>query len=316
MAYIKSNGLPFWVEQHGPEGGQPLVLICGFTAQVVSWDPGFVGTLADAGFRVVTFDNRDVGWSHKFEGVDPNLGPILTRSLELAAGIDSGEGHAAALPPYWLADMASDAAGIMDALGIDSAHIVGTSMGGMIAQSLAIAAPHRCRTLTSIMSTTSEPKYSTPTPEAQAALLGPPPATLQETIDSYLASSRVIGSKRFHDPAAVTRRATAEYERGLYPEGSARQLAAVLGSGDRADQLTQLEVRTLVVHGLDDTLVPPAGGERTAELIPDAELLMLADMGHDLPRPLWDEIVGAIKSMAQPRRRHVHPTASAAGEGA
>jgi pimeloyl-ACP methyl ester carboxylesterase len=304
MAYVTAGGIRLWVEQHGPEDGQPLVLVCGFTAQVVSWDPGFLEALGYAGFRVTIFDNRDVGLSHRFDGVDSNLAEILPQVLALANGAgNSITASGSARPPYELADMARDTLGVMDALGIETAHIVGTSMGGMIAQSVAILAPHRCRTLTSIMSTTSEPEVSMPTPEAQAALFGPPPQTLAEAIESSLAWSAVTGSKSYRDTEAVVRRTTAEFERGLYPEGSARQLAAILGSGDRAAQLADLDVRTLVIHGLDDTLIPPSGGQRTAEVIPSSTLLMLDGMGHDLPRPLWPEIVGAIQHIARPNSR-------------
>ena len=292
MGFVTANGIEMCVEEHGPASARPLLLIAGFSAQLVSWDPGFLDSLVDRGFRVITFDNRDAGLSHHFDGVDSRIGEILASTL-------NGDGDAPQpTGPYLLSDMAQDALGVLSAFDLESAHVVGASMGGMIAQMVAILAPDRVKTLTSIMSTTSEPEYSRPTPEAQAVLLREPAVGLEATIEGYIESGRIIGSKTHFDEVAVAGRATREYERGMYPEGTARQLAAILSSGDRAADLVTLNVPTLVIHGAQDPLIPLAGGIRTAELIPAAELLVLDDMGHDLPRPLWGEITGAIDRIA------------------
>jgi pimeloyl-ACP methyl ester carboxylesterase len=204
-----------------------------------------------------------------------------------------------ALPPvpYTLSDMASDAIGLLDHLGIDTAHVVGASMGGMIAQTLAIEHPRRVRSLTSIMSMTGEIEYGSPTPEAGEVLLAPPPADRQAYIDNSV-NARVWQSRRYFDEQQVREDAARGFDRSFYPEGSSRQLAAIYASGSRADGLSALRVPTLVVHGIEDTLLQPDGGRRTAELVPGSSLLMLADMGHDLPGPLQPMITGAIAEHA------------------
>lgn len=282
---VSANGLEFAVAEMGDPSGPPMMLILGFTAQLVSWEAEYLQRLADGGVRLVLMENRDSGRSARLDGVDSNLDQVLGAALA---------GDQIPRPAYTLSDMAADVVGVMGALDIDSAHIVGQSMGGMIAQTIAIEHADRVRSLTSVMSTTGESTYGRPTPEAQAALLAPPPTSIEAAIAGSLAWAKVCGSKRFFDPETIERRVTREYTRGLYPEGAGRQLAAILGSGDRADGLRSVTAPTLVLHGLDDTLITPDGGRRTAELVRGSTLVEVADMGHDLPYPLWDELVGSI----------------------
>ena len=198
---------------------------------------------------------------------------------------------------YLLSDMAADAVGLLDALGIDAAHVVGASMGGMIVQTMAIEHPERVRSMASIMSMTGEPEFGSAAPEALGALLAPPPADRGDYIEAALRTS-VWSSKRFFDEAAAKARAADAYDRSFYPEGSARQLYGILASQDRAPGLAALTVPTVVIHGADDVLITPSGGARTAELVPGSRYLFLKDMGHDLPDPLLPGIVDAIASNA------------------
>jgi pimeloyl-ACP methyl ester carboxylesterase len=195
--------------------------------------------------------------------------------------------------PYTLSDMAADAVGLLDALGIDRAHVVGASMGGMIVQHMAIEHPARVRSLVSVMSMPGEPEVGQPTPEAAAALLAPPPTERQAYIDASV-NWMVWHSKKHRDEARTREQAAADYDRSFYPDGAPRQLAAIYASGRRTEGLSQLDVPTLVIHGRDDTLITPSGGFRTAELVPGADLLYVADMGHDLPEPLWPFFVDVV----------------------
>ena len=197
--------------------------------------------------------------------------------------------------PYSLADMAGDGIGLLTALGIERAHVVGSSMGGMIAQLMAIGHPARVLTLTSMMSATGEPAYGRSTPAAQQALFEPRPSDRE----GYIATSELElawASRRYANLGAIRKLAAQSYDRAYYPAGIGRQLGAMLLAGSRADALRSLTVPTLVIHGTDDTLVDPSGGRRTAELIPGADLLLVADMGHDRPRELWDDLVDAIEA--------------------
>jgi pimeloyl-ACP methyl ester carboxylesterase len=263
-----------------------LLLVMGFGAQMIAWDVGFCEAFAARGRYVIRYDNRDVGLSTHLDGQKADPMAVMSASLK-----------GAELPavPYTLSDMASDAVGLLDHLGIDRAHILGASMGGMIAQTIVIEHPDRCLSLTSVMSSPGDPRAGKPTPEALAVLMTPPPTDR----DAYIANaerSSVLASKKWFDPARARQRAAAAFDRAFYPEGATRQLAAIYASGDRTALLAGVEVPTLVIHGRDDTLITPSGGTLTAEAIPEASFLLLAHMGHDLPEPLWPVIVDAVIS--------------------
>lgn len=263
-----------------------LLLIMGFTAQMISWEEEFCRMLADGGLHVVRFDNRDCGLSTKLDGAAVDSGAVM------AAALGGGE-----MPPvpYTLSDMAADAVGLLDHLGVERAHVMGASMGGMITQTVAIEHPERCLSAISVMSTCGDPSYGQAAPEAMAALLAPPPVDR----DDYIASApkwMVWHSKKYRDEVRTKELAAIGYDRSFYPEGGPRQLAAIFASGDRSPQLAELTVPTLVIHGRDDTLITPSGGMRTAELIPGAHLLLVADMGHDMPQPLWPMLTDVIIS--------------------
>jgi pimeloyl-ACP methyl ester carboxylesterase len=282
-----ANGIEIEYETFGSPDDPALLLVMGFTAQMTLWEEGFCRMLADGGRYVIRFDNRDVGLSTKLDGVEVDIGGALT---SLATGSPCPP------VPYTLTEMANDAFGVLDALGIERAHIAGASMGGMIVQTMAIDHPERVLTMTSIMSTTGEREYGEPTPEAMEALLTPPPTDRAEYIENSVRVSKLIASPRYRNEAKVRTRAAAAFDRCFYPEGAARQLAGIVASGDRADALQQLRVPTLVIHGRADPLIQMSGGERTAELVPGANLLVCKDMGHDLPEPLWPLITDAILS--------------------
>lgn len=271
-------------EEMGSRENPTLLLVMGFTAQMIGWPDSFCSLLVERGFHVVRFDNRDCGLSTKLDGV-----VVDTDAVMAAAFAD--------LPappvPYDLSDMARDAVGLLDHLGIERAHVIGASMGGMIAQHVAIEHRSRVISLTSIMSVTGEPEYGQPTPEAAEVLLAAP-ATDRDTYIAESSRYAVWQSRRYFDIDRVRQEAARSFDRSFYPEGSSRQLAAIYASGRRTEGLSNLDVPTLVIHGRDDTLLPASGGERTAELVPGSTFLLVADMGHDLPAPLQPLLVDAI----------------------
>ncbi|MEU2772600.1 alpha/beta hydrolase [Streptomyces sp. NPDC007162] len=282
-----SPGVSLAHEGFGDPGDPPVLLVMGFGAQMIAWHEDFCQALADRGRYVIRYDNRDSGLSTKFDEHPVDVGRFI-------ATVRSGDTAAAlAMVPYGLQDMADDGLGLLTALGIERAHVVGVSMGGMIAQTMAISRPERVLTLTSMMSSTGESAYGRSTPEAQAALLSPKPSDREGYI---AAADRELAwaSKRYGDPVVLRELAAASYDRAYHPAGIGRQLGAMVLSGSRADALRQLRVPTLVIHGLDDTLIDVSGGRRTADLVPGAELLLVPDMGHDRPRQLWPEIIDAL----------------------
>lgn len=281
---VLPSGIELEYDTFGSADDPTLLLVMGLGAQMILWDEAFCQVVADAGRHVVRFDNRDIGLSTKIDA--GSFDPFAAMTAVM-----SGE----ELPPvpYTLSDMAADAVGLLDHLGVERAHVAGASMGGMIAQVLAIEHPQRLISVTSIMSTVGDVEYGQATPEAMAVLMAPPPADRDEVIERSV-NSAVFGSKRYYDAERARRNAAAAYDRCFYPEGSARQFAAIFATGDRSDALREVTVPMLVLHGLDDTLIDPSGGRRTAELVPGSHLLVLADMGHDLPEPLWPLVVGAM----------------------
>jgi pimeloyl-ACP methyl ester carboxylesterase len=287
MPVAPSNGLEICYETIGNPDDPALLLVMGFSAQLIHWDDAFCQALADRGRYVIRFDNRDCGLSTHLDGVPVNIMGVL------AAYESQGE-----MPevPYTIGAFADDAFGLLDHLGIDQAHLFGASMGGMIVQAMAIAHPERTISLVSVMSSTGEPEYSQSSPAALAALMTPPPTEREAFIERGVELGALVCSPRYYDKARAAAVAAAGFDRAFYVEGAVRQMAAVRASGDRADGLRALNVPTLVIHGRADPLILPVGGERTAELIPGANLLMLNDMGHDLPQPLWPLIIDATIS--------------------
>jgi pimeloyl-ACP methyl ester carboxylesterase len=289
MPHIAANGITIEYEEFGARNDRPLLLIMGLGAQMVLWPEEFCEGLAARGHRVIRFDNRDVGKSTWFDAlgvpdVTAAVGAALLRQPVKA--------------PYLLRDMAADAVGLLDALHIDTAHIVGASMGGMIAQALAVDFPSRVRTLTSIMSSTGNPSLPPATPAAMGVLLAPPPSGRDAIIERSVTIFRTIGGPGFpFDEAEVRTLAALSYDRGFNPAGTMRQLVAILASGNRKDALKAVRVPTLVIHGKDDPLVPLAAGQDTAAAIPGAELMVIDGMGHDLPRAIWPRLVDAISTL-------------------
>jgi len=285
---VQVNGIELYYETFGDPSAEPLLLVMGLGGQLTAWPVELCESLVDRGFFVIRYDNRDVGRSTKFDDAVIDFLPTF-----LAA--QQGEPVEV---PYRLTDMAADAAGLLDALGIESAHIVGASMGGMIAQAIAIEHPSKVRTLTSIMSTTGEREFGQPSPEAMQVLLQPAAEGREAVIEAGLVSRKMIGSPDQFDEAIARADLEAAYDRCYNPAGTTRQLLSILASGSRADGLRALDVPALVIHGDADQLVTPSGGKRTAELIPGAELIILEGMGHDLPPSQMAPIVDAITSLA------------------
>jgi pimeloyl-ACP methyl ester carboxylesterase len=288
---IRANGVDICYEIFGDDSAEPMLLIMGLGAQMILWDDEFCERLAARGFRVIRFDNRDIGQSSKLSG-GGRLTPLELLKLRLF--------KIPVAAPYKLIDMAKDTVGLIDALGLKSAHLVGASMGGMIAQEVAISFPLAVRSLTSIMSTTGNPKVPPPGREASAMLMAPPPKTKGEYIERFVQTWKMLRVGSFpEDEALDPSRALRNYERGLNPAGVGRQLRAILASGSRKDRLRAVKAPTLVIHGTVDPLVHPAGGKDTAASIPGAKLLMIDDMGHALPIPMWPKIIDAIDQHAR-----------------
>ncbi|GGK52643.1 alpha/beta hydrolase [Planomonospora parontospora subsp. parontospora] len=282
-----ANGIEIAYDTFGSPGGRPLLLIMGLGSQMIHWDEEFCTLLADGGHHVIRFDNRDVGEStHFHDAGTPSFGPVSSADA-----------------PYLLGDMADDAAGLLDALGLESAHVAGVSMGGMIAQAMAIRHPDRVRSLTSIMSTPS-PQAAPPTEAAMAALMSPPSPDRETAIARALETWKVIASPGYpFDADRIARLAGLSYDRAYDPAGVARQLAAIMASGDRAPLLKELSVPALVLHGEQDQLVPLPGGIATADAVPGARLVTYPGMGHDLPRPLWPEFAAEIGGLTATAER-------------
>jgi pimeloyl-ACP methyl ester carboxylesterase len=286
----RANGIDLCYEIFGEPGAEPMLLIMGLGGQMIHWDDEFCRQLAARGFRVIRFDNRDIGQSTKLSG-GKRLSPVELLKLRFF--------RIPVAAPYRLRDMAQDTVALMDALSINSAHVVGMSMGGMIAQEMAISFPNRLRSLTSIMSSTGNPKVPPPTREAAAVLMAPPPASKEEYLARYAQTWKTLRAGHFpEDEARDRENGERTYARGLNPAGVGRQLRAVLASGSRKERLHGVKVPTLVIHGTADPLVHPAGGKDTAASIPGARLLMVEGMGHALPIRMWPEIIDAIAAHA------------------
>jgi pimeloyl-ACP methyl ester carboxylesterase len=297
MPQVQANGITIEHDSFGPDDAEPLLLIMGLGAQMIRWTAPFCETLVGHGFRVIRFDNRDVGLStHLDDAPIPDLAAISEAHRR-------GERPDV---PYTLLDMADDAAGLLEALEIERAHIVGASLGGMVAQLVASQHPHRTLSLTSIMSNTGNPHLPRATPEAMAALSNRPPSPFVDE-EAFLAASvataRVIGSPAYPiDETMLRDQALEAARRAYYPPGFARQFAAANASGDRRAWIQAITAPTLVLHGADDPLVPLAGGEDTAANIQGATLKVIPGMGHDIPPQLYATIAEAIAANARRAR--------------
>ncbi|CAN5183486.1 alpha/beta hydrolase [soil metagenome] len=278
-----ASGVELCYQTFGNPAGEPLLLVMGLGGPMTWWNPAFCQLLAEAGFYAIRFDNRDIGRSSRFDGRVSRSG--IVRSFV-------GRGGA---PPYTLVDMAEDGFGLLDHLGVDSAHVVGISMGGMIAQTMAVHKPERVRSLTSIMSTTGRRSVGWQDPRLVPLLLARRSMTREAYVESAARFWKVIGSPLYPDtPEAVRDRAGETWDRGVSVDGVARQTAAILAQPDRAPALRGLDLPTLVIHGMNDRMVHVSGGRATSRAVHGSELLLVPGMGHDVPVPLHQTFVDAI----------------------
>ncbi len=289
MPYAHNGSVELFYEEWGPSDGVPLLMIMGLSAQMISWDDSLMQAFVDHGFAPVRFDNRDVGESTWFDDAPVDIEAEIGHFL-------AGEPLSA---PYSIEDMADDAAAVLDAVGWKGAHILGASMGGMIAQSFAIRYPEKTRSLTSIMSTTGDPDVGQPDPAAAEALMQPTPEGRDAAIEASIRTGRVIGSPVHFDADAERVKAERAYDRGSNPDGVLRQLLAILTQSSRTEALGRLEMPALVIHGALDPLVNPSGGRRTHEALADSELIELPEAGHDIPGVYRPELVARIAELAQ-----------------
>ena len=292
MPDTKANGITIHYEDHGDPSDPTMLLIMGFGAQLTLWPDELVEELVGEGFRVIRFDNRDVGLSEKFDGVKAP-GPVKLTLLSKIGFTPK--------VPYTLADMADDAIGLLDALEIEQAHIVGASMGGMIGQHVVARYPARCLSYTQIFSTTGNAGLPAAKKEALDALVKLPASQEEDAlVDHGVMLARTIGSPKYpSDEERLRERARSSIRRSFYPEGPSRHLAAILADGDRREMIRQIAVPTLVLHGEDDPLVPCEGGRDTAACIPDAKLRTIPGWGHDLPLDLVDDLAREISTHAK-----------------
>jgi pimeloyl-ACP methyl ester carboxylesterase len=277
-------------EVRGPADGETVLLVMGIGAQLISWNDGFCDLLVDQGYRVVRFDNRDAGLSSGTPGPPPTRRD-LARLVARAPG-------ARASVPYRLSDMAADAVAVLDAVDVPEAHVVGASMGGMIAQTVAIEHGRRVRSLTSIMSNTGSPRDGIPSAAVLRSSARTRPTRREAALAHDLARSQLISGPHF-DPVAARAHVERAHDRSEHRDGVLFQMAAILASGDRTAQLRRLRVPTLVIHGRRDRLIRLRGGVATARAVPDARLVVHDEMAHDLPKPLWPSLTGAIARHAQ-----------------
>lgn len=290
-AAARANGIELCYDTFGDRADPAILLIMGLGTQMTAWDERFCRRLADHGFHVIRFDNRDIGKSTWFDHEEPpNPMLLLAKS---AIGFKPKV-------PYTLKDMAADTVGLLDALGIAKAHVVGASMGGMIGQEMAIDHGARMLTFTSIMSSTGDPKLPAAKPEATAMLVAKPAQNVDDFVAFFRKMMKVLRAGDFpEDEALDETRARASWARGYHPAGTARQLAAIIASGNRTKALASVTVPTLVIHGRPDPLVPVEAGIATASAIPGAKLVILERLGHALPMSMWDDLIEPIVAHAR-----------------
>jgi pimeloyl-ACP methyl ester carboxylesterase len=286
MAFAQNGDVRIYYETFGSPAHSPLLLVNGLGSQCINYRAEWCERFAAAGYFVIRYDNRDVGLSSKFTGVTPDVAGVL-RGLAGGQAVDVA---------YRLSDMASDGLAVLDDLGIDRAHVMGVSMGGMIVQTMAIENPDRLLTMTSVMSTTGDPDVGQPTAEAQRMIMAPPAGDRQGYIAGQLAGLRIWGSPACFDEDRLSTNAGEAFDRCFEPAGTARQLIAIVTSGSRTAALRAVRVPTLVVHGDADTLVDPSGGRRTAEAIAGARFVLMEGMGHDYPPEYWDRIIDLVRA--------------------
>ncbi|HMQ25599.1 MAG TPA: alpha/beta fold hydrolase [Acidimicrobiales bacterium] len=287
MPFTDRSGVTICYETYGDPDDVPLMLICGLGMQLVRWDDELLAGLTDRGFFVIAHDNRDIGLSESFAHVEVDVVAAVMAAME----------GAAVEAPYLLSDMAADAVAVLDDLGIERVHVVGTSMGGMIGQAMAIEHGDRVASLTSIMSTTGDPDVGQPKPEVLAALLPSGAEDRDAIIEATVETFRAIGSPDHFDEELTRAAAARAYDRAHDPTAQSRQLVATIASGSRSAALRGVSVPTLVVHGDADPLIDVSGGRRTAEVIPGAELLVVEGMGHDIPRVFQPRIIEAVLAL-------------------
>ncbi len=288
------RGITLCYETYGDPADPTVLLIMGLATQMIAWHEDFCRELAGRGFQVIRFDNRDIGRSTHMKGRPPSVPQLLIRSKRPAG--------------YTLAQMAADTAGLLRTLDVSPAHIVGASMGGMIAQTLAAFHPEHVSSLVSIMSNTGSLRNGQPSPRLIPALVRRPPQNRDEYIEHVASMFEAIGSSGLpRDPQDIRALAAASFDRNHDPEGPGRQLAAIIASGDRTTDLHSIDVPTLVIHGTADHLVSPSGGRATARAIPGARLMMIEGMGHDLPRVIWPQVIDGIAETAA-RAEETRPT--------
>jgi len=285
-ATARANGIEIVYDMFGDSDNPPVLLIIGLGQQMIAWDEEFCAQIAARGYWVIRFDNRDTGRSTKLDKAGiPNMAVVFEAMIK-GKPVDS---------PYSLLDMADDAVGLLDTLGIESTHVVGESMGGMIAQRMVIHHTDRVRTLTSIMSSTGEPGLPPPTPAAMDILANRPPTDREGYVEDYVERWRVLnGQKLPYDEEAFGELGARIFDRGLNPPGFARQLTAIIADGSRKQTLKSVTVPTLIIHGDADPLVPVECGIDTANSVPGSELLIIEGMGHTFPRQIWAKVIDAI----------------------
>jgi len=285
----RANGIELFYETFGAPSGRPLLMIMGLGAQMLQWDERFCAALAERGHYAIRFDNRDVGLSTKFDAAGvPDLAALM------APGADRSR------VPYTLDDMADDAAGLIGALGIESAHVFGASMGGMIAQTVAYRHPAKTRSLISLYSSTGNPGLPPSKPEAMAVLMAPRPADRAGAIEATVRAAQVTSGPGYPIAADYLReRAARMFDRSFTPTAAARHLAAVSAHGNRAPRLAAITAPTLVIHGTADPLVPVEGGRDTAKSIPGAQLVEIEGLGHGIPPALWTRLADLVAAHTQ-----------------
>jgi pimeloyl-ACP methyl ester carboxylesterase len=284
MPRAASNGMELEYDTFGDRRSRPLLLVMGLGTQMIGWEEDFCQELAERNFYVIRFDNRDAGLSTHLDGLGtPNLAAVMSKQ---------------ARPPYTLDDMADDAAGLLDALGIPAAHVVGASMGGFVSQLLTIHHPEKVLTLTSIMSALGGVDDVAAAPEVTAALLAPPPADSEGLIEWGVSMSRLLGGPRYFEEERSRAMRVRAVARAVSLSGTLRQLAAIIAAQSRREALGRTRIPVLVLHGDSDPLVPVENGRRTAASVPGSRLVIVPGMGHDLPPQVWPQVIGEISKLA------------------